>query len=76
MSKLEKLKEELNWLKVLFALLLVSNFSLLAWLVQNYFKESESDILYIASGTVIIIMIILILITKIARKKINELEDL
>ena len=36
MSKADKLKEEIGWLKVVFALLVATDISLIAWLSQNY----------------------------------------
>jgi hypothetical protein len=36
MSKTDKLKEEIGWLKVVFAILVATDISLVAWLVQNY----------------------------------------
>ena len=36
MSKTDKLKEEIGWLKVVFAILVAIDISLVGWLVQNY----------------------------------------
>ncbi|MGH8477951.1 MAG: hypothetical protein ACRER2_19670 [Methylococcales bacterium] len=36
MSRSEKLKEEIGWLKVVFGILAAIDVSLLAWLAQNY----------------------------------------
>lgn len=76
MSKLEKIKEELNWLKVLFALMVASDFSLLAWLVQNYFTVNNDKLLYIGVFTIFIVTAILVVVSVVARKKIDELEGL
>jgi hypothetical protein len=38
MSKADKLKEEIGWLKVVFALLVATDISLVAWLAQSYAK--------------------------------------
>ncbi len=35
MSKAEKLKEEIGWLKVVFGILVVTDISMIAWLAQN-----------------------------------------
>ena len=36
MSKTDKLKEEIGWLKVIFGILVATDISLVAWLAQNY----------------------------------------
>ena len=38
MAKIDKLKEEIGWLKVIFAILIATDISLVAWVVQNYGK--------------------------------------
>ena len=35
MAKIDKLKEEISWLKVIFAILIATDISLVAWVVQN-----------------------------------------
>ena len=35
MAKIDKLKEEIGWLKVIFAILIVTDISLVAWGIQN-----------------------------------------
>ncbi|PHQ92801.1 MAG: hypothetical protein COB42_00230 [Sulfurimonas sp.] len=76
MSRLERIKEELNWLKVLFALMVASDFSLLAWLVQNYFSNSETGLLLVGVFTIVAVTMILVVVSIVARKKIDELEEL
>ncbi len=36
MPKLDKVKEELGWLKIIFAIAVATNLSLMAYLAQNY----------------------------------------
>jgi membrane protein YdbS with pleckstrin-like domain len=75
MSKLEKIKEQLNWLKLAFGMLIAVNFSLVGWMAQNY--ANANNILVILSlATVIVVTIILIYVAQKARLKIDELEDL
>ena len=38
MSEIDKIKEELGWLKIVFGLLLVTNISLVGWIVRNIFN--------------------------------------
>ena len=40
MAYIDKVKEEIGWLKVVFAILLAADISLVAWGVQNYGKAS------------------------------------
>ena len=36
MSKVDRIKEEIGWLKIVFAVLIAVDISLVAWLAQNY----------------------------------------
>ena len=38
MALIDKRKEEIGWLKVLFAILIATDISLIAWLIQNFGK--------------------------------------
>jgi hypothetical protein len=38
MSKTDKLKEEIGWLKVVFGILVATDISLVAWMAQSYNK--------------------------------------
>ena len=38
MARIDKLKEEIGWLKIIFAILFATDISLLAWLIQSYGK--------------------------------------
>lgn len=48
MSKADRIKDEIGWLKVLFAALAAADASLVAWLVQNY--ESATRVIAIVTG--------------------------
>lgn len=41
MAQIDKLKEEIDWLKVVFAILIATDISLVAWVIQNYGKASR-----------------------------------
>jgi len=75
MSKAEKLKEEIGWLKVVFGILVASDISLLAWLAQNYGK-APSFLIAICSIAVILITIGIVWVNRAAYRKIDELGDL
>ena len=72
---IDKLKEEIGWLKVVFAILIATDISLIAWLIQNYGKVNL--FLYLA-GTLaaLLIMFTIDRIDRAARQKMNELEEL
>ena len=74
MSKSEKIKEQIGWLKLLFAILSAIVVSLVGWIATHY--ESGGLNVYIAFVLVIIISFSLVDITKRAYKKMDELEEL
>ncbi len=75
MPKLDKLKEELGWLKVVFGLMIATNLSLIAWLVQHY--QTQNKYLTILNGVaILIITVVIYLINKSAYKKIDEIGEL
>jgi len=75
MSKAEKLKEEIGWLKVIFAILMATDISLVAWLVQNY-GNAPVFLLGICSVAVVLVTGGIIWINRAAYRKIDELEEL
>ncbi len=74
MGRIDKLKEEIGWLKVIFAILLATDISLIAWLVQNYGKVNPFLFL-IGALAVILLTFLNVLINRIAYRKIDELEE-
>ena len=42
MARIDKIKEEIGWLKVIFAISIATNISLIAWLIQSYGKFDPS----------------------------------
>lgn len=74
MGRIDKVKEELNWLKVLFAILVATLFSMVAWMAQNH--EEAGIIMILASIGSVVIAILLALVARYARAKINQLEEL
>ncbi len=75
MSKSEKVREEVGWLKVVFAIFIGTDISLVAWFVQNY-NGGQTLLLVICLAAVVLITGIIIWINHAAYKKIDELEDL
>ena len=75
MAHIDKLKEEIGWLKIVFAILIATAISLAAWVIQNYGKANR--ILTIAgAAAVLLIITIIIRINSVAYRKIDKLEDL
>jgi len=75
MARIDKLKEEIGWLKVIFAILIATDISLIAWLIQNFQKESPF-LLVIAGVGALLIMFVIIWINSVTYRKINKLEEL
>lgn len=75
MAQIDKLKEEIGWLKVVFAILIATDISLIAWLVQNYGKVAPF-LLTIGLIVVILITFVIVWINSVAYRKIDELEEL
>jgi len=75
MPKLDKVKEELGWLKVLFAISVATNLSLMGYLVQHYkiqeFYFNIANIIAILFTTLLIVIV-----NKKAYKKIDEIGEL
>lgn len=75
MAHIDRVKEEIGWLKVVFALSIATDISLIAWLIQNYGKANPFLFLVGAIGAVLLVCII-VWVNNIAYRKINELEEL
>jgi membrane protein YdbS with pleckstrin-like domain len=75
MAKIDRIKEFINYLKVLLVLLLATNIGLIGWIANNY-KVADSILIYLALITVLVILAISILVNKKIIKDIKSLEDL
>jgi F0F1-type ATP synthase assembly protein I len=73
-SKNEKIKEQIGWLKLIFAIFSAIVVSLIGWIATHYEKASLD--VYIALFLVVIISISLVQINRKAYKKMDELEEL
>jgi succinate-acetate transporter protein len=74
-SKLERLKEDLGWLKLIFGGLLAIDVSIVAWLAQNYHNAEA----VISVGAFIVIMgltVALLWVNRLAYERIEQLEEL
>ena len=74
MSRVDRLKEEIGWLKVPFGILTVVDASLLGWLAQSYPKATPT-LIVAASAAVILVSGGIIQINRIAYRRVNDLEE-
>jgi hypothetical protein len=75
MAMLDSAREELGWLKVLFAVLAAIDVSLIAWVSQTY-DTSKNALLFAAMAAAGVLTAYVIWINQVAYRKIRELKDL
>ena len=75
MAKIDKIKEQIGWLKVVFGLLFATDISLIAYLFNKVESLNVVKILLVLLG-LLLTTISIIVINKKAMQKINELEDI
>jgi len=73
MSKSDRIKEELGWLKLVFGLLVAVDVSLIAWLAQNY---ASAPSVLVVSGFVAVVVItsVGVWVNRAAIKRFEQLE--
>ena len=74
MARVDRIKEEIGWLKVPFGLLAVVEASVLGWLAQSYTK-ANLILLAAASIAAIVVTIVIFQINRIAYRRIDDLEE-
>lgn len=74
MSKAERLKEEIGWLKVVFAVCVALDASLVAWLAQNY---ATAEPVLVTTGCIasILLALLVVFVNRRAYCRFKELED-
>ena len=75
MAKIDEIKEDIGWLKVIFGILTAVDISLLGWLAQNY-KTSEISLSILTLIIIFCCTIGIIIVNKKAYNKIKELGEL
>lgn len=74
MAKVDRIKEEIGWLKLVFGVLVAIDASLVGWLAQNY--ATASRLLALAGVTAIgVITFVVVRINRLAYRRIEQLED-
>ena len=74
MSKAERIKEPLGWLKIVFAALVAVDVSLIAWLAQN-FRTAEAVTLLLALFAVAGTTTGIVAVNHAAFRRLAQLED-
>jgi len=74
MARVDRIKEEIGWLKVPFGLLAVVDASLLGWLAQSYAKANSA---LVAATTIAVIVVSsgIIQLNRIAYRLFDDLEE-
>lgn len=72
---IDKLKEQVGWLKVTYGLALAADISQIAWIFNN-FENTSLLKLTIAMVSTFIITVVVVLTNKKANEKMNQLEEL
>ena len=75
MSKIDRIKEEIGWLKVAFALLVAVDISLIGWTAQNY-ETTSTLLLSLVVLAVILVTFVIVFINRYVYRKFDELGDL
>lgn len=72
MAKVDRVKEFINYLKVLLVLLLATDIGLIGWLANNY-NKAENLLVYLAVVSIFLILIVSVFINKKIIKDIKSL---
>lgn len=74
MAKIDRLKEEIGWLKVLFAVLVAIDASLMGWLAQNYATASRL-LIFAATAATVAVTFAVVRVNRLAYRRIEQLEE-
>ena len=74
MAKIDRLKEEIGWLKLVFGVLVAIDASLVGWLAQNY---ANANWVLVVCGVIATAVVTLgvVRINRFAYHRMKELED-
>lgn len=75
MARVDKPNEEIGWSKIVFAVLIATDISLIAWLVQNCGKVSLR-LLIICAIRAFLVSTAIVLVNRVVYRKIDPLEEL
>jgi hypothetical protein len=74
MARIDRIKEEIGWLKVMFAALVAIDVSLVGWLAQNYGKTHWPLVLAGFAATTVVTYGVA-RVNRVAYNRLDELED-
>ena len=74
MSKIDRIKEEIGWLKVVFVLFVTIDVSLVAWLAQNYDNTPKILVIFGFIG-VIALTVMVVWANRAALQRFKALEE-
>ena len=75
MPQLDKVKEELGWLKVLFAIAVATDLSLMGYLAQHYGTQNIFFSI-VNMFAILVTAVFIVIINRKAYKKIDEIGEL
>ena len=75
MSEIDRIKEKLGWLKVVFAALVAVNVSLVAWVAKNY-AIAAPQLVWLASFCVLAISFVVVWLNRVVYRRLRKLESL
>ena len=73
MARIDRLKDEIGWLKLIFGALIAIDASLAGWLAQNY-ATASSVVVIAAIATMVIATFGVVRVNQLAYRAIRELE--
>jgi len=74
-AKIDRIKEEIGWLKVVFGILVATDISLLAWLAEKFASAPKVQVI-VSLVAVVIVTGAIVWVNHLAYVRIKQLEDL
>jgi hypothetical protein len=74
MARVDRLKEEIGWLKIVFGLLVAIDASVLGWVAQNYATASRALLVAGIAATVAVTFAVA-WVNRVAYRRLHELEN-
>jgi len=75
MSRIDRIREEIGWLKLVFGVLVAVDVSLLGWLAQNY-ANANTVLLVVGLVAIVVLTGGIVWVNRAAYRRIEELEEL
>ena len=75
MAKIDRVKEFINYLKVMLVFFLATDVGLVGW-IANHYEDAKVVFVYLALIVVLVLLLVAVLINKKIIKDIKSLEDL